>query len=199
MVPGLTQEARLSGRKARNVDEKKLQQVFYQSRCGSEILRCIQCGTCSGSCPLTAQMDHGPRELFALIRDGEMGAALAANTQWFCVSCYQCMARCPQDIPVTDLMYTLKEMAAKHNPAASAQKMSHLYRAFLDEVDRTGRMNESYLMARYGLRHPMDMVPKALLGLKLAKRRRLELFSEKTRHPARRDADAADDTERNTP
>lgn len=36
---------------------------------------------------------------------------LQSNTIWFCVSCYCCMARCPKDVHVTHLMYTLKRMA----------------------------------------------------------------------------------------
>jgi quinone-modifying oxidoreductase, subunit QmoC len=178
------------------MDEEKLQLEFYDAHNGNDILRCIQCGTCSGSCPLTDRMDHAPRELFALIRDGEMTAVLSSNTQWFCVSCYQCMVRCPQDIPVTDLMYSLKEMAVKYRLTSSAHKMSDLYRAFTGEIERSGKMNETFLMARYGLKHPLDMIPKALLGLQLLTRGRLGIHSEKVKDPGHTRFQPEDDTER---
>ncbi|MBW2220604.1 MAG: 4Fe-4S dicluster domain-containing protein, partial [Deltaproteobacteria bacterium] len=73
----------------------KLQEFFYNTDHGKDILKCIQCGTCSGSCPFTDQMDYAPRGLFALIRDGEMDEVLKSNTMWFCSSCYQCVERCP--------------------------------------------------------------------------------------------------------
>jgi len=34
----------------------------------SRLASCIQCGTCGGSCPSSADMDHTPRQLFALVR-----------------------------------------------------------------------------------------------------------------------------------
>ena len=39
------------------------------------------------------------------------GPVIASNTPWHCVSCYYCTVRCPQEIHITDIMYTLKSMA----------------------------------------------------------------------------------------
>jgi heterodisulfide reductase subunit C len=120
-------------------------------------------------------MDHAPRELFALIRDGDMEAVLTSNTPWYCVSCYQCMARCPQQIPVTDIMYVLKQMAAERGLSPPGHKLPDLYRAFSREIEARGRVSEAWVMARYGTRHPIEMLGKAGLGLKLLTRGRLEL------------------------
>ena len=37
---------------------------------GERIKDCIQCGTCSGSCPASYFMDNPPRKLFAMLRAG---------------------------------------------------------------------------------------------------------------------------------
>lgn len=166
-----------------NMDQQALQYEFYARYGGKDILRCIQCGTCSGSCPLTDQMDHAPREVFALIRDIEMEAVLRSNTPWFCVSCYQCMVRCPQNIPVTDLMYGLKQMSVSHGIVCKTNKMPDLYTAFSSEVKRTGKMSETWLMMRYGLKHPFDIIAKAVLALKLFKRKRFEILPKGTKTP----------------
>jgi heterodisulfide reductase subunit C len=121
-------------------------------------------------------MDHAPRELFALFRDGAVSEVLQSNTPWFCVSCYQCMVRCPQQIPVTDIMYLLKQMAAERGLSPAGHKLPDLYRAFAREIEAHGRVSEALVMARYGARHPLDMLGKAGLGLKLLTRRRLELI-----------------------
>ena len=76
-------------------------------------MQCLQCGSCGGSCPSAADMDYTPRALFALINAGDEEEVLDSNTPWFCVSCYTCMVRCPQQIPITDIMYTLKQMAIR--------------------------------------------------------------------------------------
>ena len=36
---------------------------------------------------------------------------LSSNTMWCCVSCYFCTTRCPQQIPITDIMYALMKYA----------------------------------------------------------------------------------------
>jgi heterodisulfide reductase subunit C len=164
--------------------DHRLAHEFLQSPKGMKLLHCIQCGTCSGSCPLAHCMDHAPRELFALLRDGDMEAVLTSNTPWYCVSCYQCMVRCPQQIPVTDIMYMLKQMAAERGVFPTGHKLPDLYRAFSREIEAHGRVSEALVMARYGTRHPIDMLGKTGLGLKLLARRRLELIPHKTRHRA---------------
>jgi heterodisulfide reductase subunit C2 len=140
---------------------------------------CIQCGTCGGSCPSGADMEHTPRQLFAMIRAGMEEEVLASNTPWYCVSCYYCMVRCPQEIHITDIMYTLKRRAIgaglyRESSAADAPDFSE---TFLDYVEEYGRSFELGLATRYHLRHhPLDAVRKAgSLGLGLLRKGRLDL------------------------
>ncbi len=77
---------------------------------GDQLNLCMQCGVCSGSCPIGVQMDYGPRKLFMMIRAGMKEEVLSANTQWNCTSCYRCVARCPRGVPVT---YILQDLATK--------------------------------------------------------------------------------------
>ena len=37
---------------------------------GEKIRLCIQCGTCSASCPNVDKMDHTPRQIIAMARAG---------------------------------------------------------------------------------------------------------------------------------
>jgi len=84
----------------------------YRSYAGGErLVHCLQCGSCGGSCPSSADMEFTPRTLIAMINAGDRDAVLAANTMWACVSCYFCTTRCPQNIPITDIVYTLKRMS----------------------------------------------------------------------------------------
>ena len=162
-----------------------LQKEFYQNPIGKKILTCIQCGTCSASCPLNRMMDHAPRELFALIRDGNMEEVLRSNTPWFCLSCYQCMSRCPREISVTDIMYLLKQMATEQHLFPNSHHMPDMYKEFFRDIEHNGRVTAASLMRRYGMKHPGDMMGKMSLGIKLLKRNRLELSPQKVRHPGR--------------
>jgi heterodisulfide reductase subunit C len=147
------------------------------------INQCIQCGTCSGSCPLSDLMDHAPREMFALIREGAYDEVLHSNTPWFCVSCYACMVRCPREIPVTDLMYAFKEVITKQGTAPRNHKMPDMYKAFSRNIKDTGKITESLVMVRYGMKHPMDALKNIPLAVKMQIRGRLELKAQKVADP----------------
>src|SRR5512146_306409 len=92
-------------------DLNLLEEVAARTAGISRLEMCIQCGSCGGSCPSAAAMDHTPRMLFAMLRAGMRDEVLRSNTFWMCVSCYHCAVRCPQNIHITDVMYTLKTMA----------------------------------------------------------------------------------------
>ena len=88
-----------------------LAEVIEATPGGDRLVHCLQCGSCGGSCPSGADMEYTPRTLIAMINAGDREAVLAANTMWACVSCYFCTTRCPQNIPITDIIYALKRMS----------------------------------------------------------------------------------------
>src|SRR3972149_7655616 len=71
---------------------------------GDRIAACLQCGMCSGSCPLGDAMELNPREMIAAPRAGRVDALYRSDSIWLCVSCYNCSYRCPSNIPITDLL-----------------------------------------------------------------------------------------------
>jgi heterodisulfide reductase subunit C len=118
-------------------------------------------------------MDHTPRLLFAMIRAGMRDEALASNTPWICVSCYHCVVRCPQDVHIADVMYTLKGMAiqAKLYRDSTAPDFSQ---TFVDMVETYGRSYEFGLATRHYLKHfPMRMPSMAPMGLGMLTKKRM--------------------------
>lgn len=139
---------------------------------------CLQCGTCGGSCPSGPDMDHTPRMLFAMIAAGMREAVLRSNTPWYCVSCYYCMERCPQQIRITDVMYTLKRMAIREGYCTQRDtaRAPGFAQTFVDHVENYGRSFELGLITRYYLSYgPLDALKVAPIGMGLLKRRRLDL------------------------
>ena len=149
-----------------------LDEVSARTAGVSRLEMCIQCGSCGGSCPSAADMDHTPRMLFAMLRAGMREDALKSNTPWVCVSCYHCVVRCPQNVHIADVMYALKGMAieAKLYQDSTAPDFSQ---TFVGMVEEYGRGFEFGLATRHYLKHfPLrlpGMVPMAL-GL-LSKKR----------------------------
>ena len=92
------------------LDPAFLGEIKRLSGC-DEIDKCIQCGTCSSSCPMSVYMDYPPRKIMAMVKSGFKDEALRSLTIWLCPSCYTCQVRCPAKIKITDVMYALKRMA----------------------------------------------------------------------------------------
>lgn len=146
--------------------------------------QCIQCGTCGGSCPSGPDMDYTPRAIFAMINADMKEAVLSSNTHWYCVSCYYCMVRCPQEVHITDIMYTLKRMSIQQGlyRESSSPDTPEFSETFIDYVENYGRSFEFGLATRYHLRHhPMDMLKMAPIGLGMLRRKRLGLMPRKIR------------------
>ena len=118
-------------------------------------------------------MEYTPRTLIAMINAGDRDAVLAANTMWACVSCYFCTTRCPQDIPITDIIYALKRMSIAerryHGTDAPA-----LAKTFTDFVDKYGRSYEAGLATGYHLlTSTVEHVKMRPMGMKMFARGRM--------------------------
>jgi heterodisulfide reductase subunit C2 len=149
---------------------------------GERISRCLQCGTCTGSCPVSYAMDISPRMVIALFRAGEMEKIFRSRTIWVCASCYMCTTRCPQAIKITDLLYALKRTAMEEGLYPDRFPAYRLSKNFVRIVNRYGRNNELLLLVRYYLeRNPLELLRLLPLGLQLLRRGRVSLFPRKIR------------------
>ncbi|MEJ2710685.1 MAG: 4Fe-4S dicluster domain-containing protein [Anaerolineales bacterium] len=158
-----------------NPNLRFLEEVSAATAGVARLEMCIQCGTCGGSCPSASDMDHTPRMLFAMIRAGFREQALRSNTPWICVSCYHCVVRCPQDVHIPDVMYTLKSMAikAKLYKDSTAPDFSQ---TFVEMVENYGRSFEFGLATRHYLKHyPLRLPSMAPMGFGMLTKKRMDI------------------------
>lgn len=78
-----------------------------------KLFSCMQCGTCTSSCPTAYAMDYTPRQLWHMLRLGMEETVLNSQTFWLCTVCKSCQVRCPRTISLTDTMIALKEYATR--------------------------------------------------------------------------------------
>jgi heterodisulfide reductase subunit D len=76
-----------------------------------KLLTCIQCGTCTSSCPSAFEMDYAPRQLWQMLKLGMEDQVLNSRTFWLCTMCKSCQVRCPRGISIGDTMIALREYA----------------------------------------------------------------------------------------
>ena len=117
---------------------------------GHRLNMCMQCGACSGSCPIGGQMDYGPRMIFMMVRAGRKDAVLKSNTIWNCVSCYNSEVRCPRNVPVTHILDALATLAVREGYAeATDSETARFAKAFFWSAKKLGLTDERLITAKY--------------------------------------------------
>lgn len=140
---------------------------------GHHLSTCIQCGTCTASCPSAAAMDITPRMMWRMVQLGMVDEVLHSKTMWLCSICYQCQARCPRGIPLTETIAKLKQLAIQQQ-IKEWRESTTFYRAFAGVMRRYGRMREMEFMARYFIStNPMEAIGYTTMGLTLFRRGKL--------------------------
>ena len=125
------------------------------------ITGCIQCGTCSASCPNANLMEYSPRKLIAMARAGMKEEVLRSNSMWYCLTCHLCTVRCPRDIKPAEIMHALECLSVKHDLDSRQTRTSAMYKAFVDSIKNNGRVYELGFMLKFYLKTN----PFALFGL----------------------------------
>ena len=137
---------------------------------------CIQCGTCTASCPNEPEMDLTPRKMWRMVHMGRLDDLMASRTFILCSECYTCTLRCPRGLPLTHAMERLKGIAfARRQKRHRSSRL--FYEHFLQSVRHHGRVREMAFMTRYftAMKNPMAPIKFAPLGLKLMQKGKLEL------------------------
>jgi heterodisulfide reductase subunit C len=147
---------------------------------GEGIRLCIQCGTCTASCPNAEKMEHTPSELIAMARAGMRKEVLASNAMWFCLSCYMCTVRCPRGIRQTDLMHILAYLSSlqvSSHRGTLTPTMDHLFNRY---ASSTGNLPELRFIAHFYLKtNPFRAWQMLPVAFNLLKRGRLSLRRRK--------------------
>ena len=102
-----------------------------EERSGQNLELCYQCLKCSVGCPTARYMEYNPNALIRLIQYGQKEKVLSSQTIWFCVSCWTCGTRCPNEIDMGVIMDTLREMALEHGLVAD-RKIVLLHQEFVE-------------------------------------------------------------------
>ena len=98
-------------RKVYKKENSRIAQKFVDA--GLEKIRsCINCGTCTGSCPSGRRTAYRTRSAIRKALTGDE-SVLQDIDIWLCTTCYYCYERCPRDIPVTDMIIKLRNIAVE--------------------------------------------------------------------------------------
>jgi len=147
-----------------------------KTRAGENVLDCIQCGVCAGSCPVAWAMDYTPMQVMKLIHLGMKDMVFSSSTIWICAMCHTCATRCPRGIDIPQLMSTLKNIAIRENIQAKIEVKPKFHKSFAEIIKLRGRMHEPDLFMQITKKTDLKaMFNNALLGLMLFRKGKLKL------------------------
>ena len=144
---------------------------------GEWVKMCMQCGVCAGSCPLGDAWEHTPQKIFMMIRAGKRDEVLTSDSMWMCTSCYNCIVRCPRELPITHIMHGLAHYAKRLGIVPKEQPTAKFAQLFWDNLMKKGRVNELKLgMSLYFMNGFGEGVKTAMgkqkLGMNMMKTKR---------------------------
>jgi len=98
--------------KQKAIKESKVDQETIIEEVGETFKSCMQCGTCTGSCPLTEVMTFSPRLILRNIMLDRASAVSVDSASWTCATCNSCVEHCPRGIGILDLIKSVRRQVA---------------------------------------------------------------------------------------
>ncbi|HEX7392544.1 MAG TPA: hypothetical protein VF374_06300 [Thermoplasmata archaeon] len=96
------------------INEKQLDPDFanlIKKYAGKDVMTCLQCGNCTGVCPISLKIDYKTRNIIKCCQFGLRHYTL--GTQWVCATCYRCYEHCPADLNPAEIMVALRHIAIR--------------------------------------------------------------------------------------
>jgi len=82
---------------------------------GENFHKCMQCGTCSGGCPMNEHIDTSPRRIILLTHFGLKDKVVGSNTPWICATCNNCAVHCPRGVELPKVMEAIRQLTLREN------------------------------------------------------------------------------------
>lgn len=80
---------------------------------GEGILKCVQCGACSGICPgIRAGFDALCRLLIRRLLNGQLEETIENMSTWGCQACNRCTEICPQGVRPMEIVFAFRRYQA---------------------------------------------------------------------------------------
>jgi Fe-S oxidoreductase len=99
------------------------EELIAGTEVGEKLRSCLQCGTCTASCPVAGFTELGPREIVRMVLVGGDEEILRPEVLYYCSACYSCSVRCPMGIRLTELVNLLRDVLVTRGAGPLAAQM----------------------------------------------------------------------------
>jgi len=84
-----------------------------------KLLECIQCGMCTGSCPVSRKANLNVRRYMREVVINSEISIHSQNELWSCTTCATCGIRCPKEIDPYEFLIDIRSMSVEGGQIAS--------------------------------------------------------------------------------
>ena len=87
------------------------EQVLRSS--GVNVLKCMRCGKCSGTCPSYDEMEYHPHQFVYMVERGDIDTLLKSESIYKCLTCFACVDRCPRNVEPAKIVEAVRLAAVR--------------------------------------------------------------------------------------
>ncbi len=80
---------------------------------GVNVLKCMRCGKCSGTCPSYGEMEYHPHQFVYMVEKGEIEKLMDSPSIYKCLSCFACVERCPRGVEPAKIVEAVRLAATR--------------------------------------------------------------------------------------
>jgi heterodisulfide reductase subunit C len=154
--------------------------AWVEKEADTSVSACYQCQKCTSGCPIAAWMDHYPHQVVRMIELGMVEEVLTSRTIWLCADCKTCVTRCPNNVDIPAFMEVLKRRSQKEGRRPGEENIPIFQKAFLDSIEKKGRMHELGMMRQYKMKSG-DLFSDIKLGFSMFRKGKLKIFGGKVK------------------
>ncbi len=122
----------LTTMKEKALKDSQVENDTLEKDIGETFKTCMQCGTCTGSCPVTQITQYSPRTILRSISLDRATNVHVDDAAWNCVTCNNCVDNCPRGIGIIDLIRSVREQTV------SGGFLPPYYKAPIDSLNTLG-------------------------------------------------------------
>ena len=80
---------------------------------GVNVLKCMRCGKCSGTCPSYEEMEYHPHQFVYMVEKGEIEKLINSPSIYKCLTCFACVERCPRGVAPAAVVEAVRDTVVR--------------------------------------------------------------------------------------
>lgn len=95
------------------MNKSELLKEQVQRNSDVNVLKCMRCGKCSGTCPNYDVMEYHPHQFVNMVENNQVELLMKSESLYMCLTCFACVERCPRGVEPGKLVEAIRLEAVR--------------------------------------------------------------------------------------